>query len=175
MKANNLTITYDSSGKVILTISLAEKVNTDKLNKLATSEKVLDVEVKQHREKRSKTANGYLFVLCDKMATVLYSTKEEVYQECIRKVGVFKEKAVSNEDVEDDIRHHSGQGLGNYAEVTEKAKQDGYKVVRYYYGSSSYNTKEFSRLLEYIVEECKAQDIDTETPEEIERLVNMIK
>ena len=36
-----------------------------------------------------------------------------------------------------------------------------------YYGSSCYYTKQMSRLIDLVVEDCKEQGIDTATPEEI--------
>jgi hypothetical protein len=36
-----------------------------------------------------------------------------------------------------------------------------------YYGSSSYDTAEMSRLIDLVVQDCKALDIETDTPEQI--------
>lgn len=40
-----------------------------------------------------------------------------------------------------------------------------------YYGSSSYNTAEMSKLIELIVQECKTQDIETKSDAEIKSLL----
>ena len=37
-------------------------------------------------------------------------------------------------------------------------------VIRAYYGSSTYNTKQMARLIDSIVEDCKAVGIETLTP-----------
>lgn len=42
-----------------------------------------------------------------------------------------------------------------------------------YYGSSTYDTAQMSRLINIIVEECKAQGIETRTPDEISKLVSL--
>ena len=39
------------------------------------------------RRKRSLDANAYLWVLCDQIAKVIRSTKEEVYRAAIKRVG----------------------------------------------------------------------------------------
>ena len=39
-------------------------------------------------------------------------------------------------------------------------------IVRCYYGSSQYNTEQMSRIINYIVEECNQQGIDTMTEQE---------
>lgn len=40
-----------------------------------------------------------------------------------------------------------------------------------YYGSSSYNTSEMSRLIELIVQECNQLDIETKTDTEINSML----
>lgn len=51
----------------------------------------------------------------------------------------------------------------------------GYHNIKSYYGSSVYDTKEMSHLIDMIVEDCKALGIPTETPEEIERIKQLWK
>ena len=56
---------------------------------------------------------------------------------------------------------------------TELVDYDGDKyVVRAYYGSSQYNTRQMSRIINAVVEDCKEQDIETLTPCEIARLID---
>jgi hypothetical protein len=43
-------------------------------------------------------------------------------------------------------------------------------VIRAYYGSSTYNTKQMSRLIDAIVEDCKEMDIETLTPRELDAM-----
>ena len=50
------------------------------------------------------------------------------------------------------------------------SKIDGCTNVILYYGSSTYDTAQMHRLIELIVQECKEQDIETLTPEGLERL-----
>lgn len=134
------------------------------------SKKPLEVIVDQIKNKPSKEANAYLWVLCDKIAKKINSTKEEVYKSAIYDVGVFKDLPILEEAVEDWIEKWKNIGLGWFAENTRTSKLDGYAVVRSYYGSSVYNTKEMYRLLVYIVNEAQGQDIDTRTPREIEEM-----
>ena len=44
-------------------------------------------------------------------------------------------------------------------------------VVRCYYGSSTYNTKQMSRLIDFLVEECKELGIETMSPQELRSLM----
>ena len=54
---------------------------------------------------------------------------------------------------------------------TTKSKLEGFTNIIAYYGSSSYNTTEMSRLIELIVQECKQQDIETMTQNELKSLL----
>lgn len=46
--------------------------------------RIYDCEIKEHREKRSLDANAYCWVLLDKLADAIHSTKEEIYLQKVR-------------------------------------------------------------------------------------------
>ena len=62
------------------------------------------------------------------------------------------------------------QGAGWPTELEDYAPDGDRLVIRAYYGSSTYNTKQMSRLIDWVIEECKEQGIETMTPEELARL-----
>lgn len=47
--------------------------------------------------------------------------------------------------------------------------------VQLFYGSSAYDTAQMSRLIDNIVQECKAQGIETMPTEKLDRLKEMWK
>ena len=55
------------------------------------------------------------------------------------------------------------------------SKLPGYKKVRTYFGSSSYDTREMSVLINSIVDDCKEQGIETMTPDELKSMVEAWK
>ena len=57
------------------------------------------------------------------------------------------------------------QGLGFL--VQEVSKKDKCIRVNCYYGSSTYDTKEMSLLIDLIVQQAKDLDIETMTPEQL--------
>ena len=61
-------------------------------------------------------------------------------------------------------------GLG-WPTETMPSKLPGCTVVLLYYGSSTYDTAQMSRLISLIIEDCKAQGIETMTPAELSRLM----
>lgn len=133
--------------------------------------KVLDIEIKQHRKRRSLDANGYLWIICDKIAQAIGNTKEFVYIQAIKEVGQFEIMPLKNEAVERWVSAWKSKGIGWYSEIIGDSKHEGYTNTINYYGSSVYNEKEMSVLLEEIVFQAKELGIETITPREKEELI----
>ena len=97
-------------------------------------------------------------------------TDEDIYMEAIRKYGVSTIRPEKNELVDDVCRMWDKMGLGNQHVIIGKSKLNGYTNVRYYWGSSGYNSKDMSRLIDGLVADAQELGIDTRAPNEIERL-----
>lgn len=131
-------------------------------------DKVYTAELKEYRKKRSLDANAYLWVLCQKIAEAVRNiTKEDVYQEAVKNVGQFEFLSLRNDAVDAFIRRWSSRGLGWFAEKLDDCKIPNYTKVIVYYGSSTYDTREMSVLLDYVINLAKDLDIETATPDEI--------
>jgi len=169
MRAKKLKLSRDFEGNVILSVTLLNKTHVESIQEL-TEVELLDVSVKKYRKKRSHTQNSYLWVIADMIAEKINSTAKEVYRLGVRHVGVFEHLPVKDECVERFIQSWEHNGDGWIAEPTRESKLKGYQVVRCYYGSSSYNTKEMSRLIDYLVTEAQELGLDTMSTAEIERL-----
>ena len=123
-----------------------------------------------HRPLRSKEANQYMWVLADKLAKKLRITKEDVYREAIRDIpGVSQIVCVQDDDVDGLSRLWKKRGLGWQVEDFP-SKIKGCTNLILYKGSSEYDTAQMSTLIDYLVEECKAQHIETMSPDELARL-----
>ena len=128
--------------------------------------KTYDVEIKLHREKRSKDANAFLWSLLGKMAGVLKSTNDDIYLESLRRYGQSFLVKVRSSELESAMREFK------YCEPFEQwsdPKGDT-AYIKVFRGSSSYDTKEFSRLLDGVIDEAKALGIDTDS-EEVKQLM----
>lgn len=132
-----------------------------------------EYEIKEHKNKRSLDANGYCWVLCKKIADKLHITKEEVYRKNIKEMGKYEIFPIRNEAVETFINAWTGKGIGWICESLAKSKFDGFTNLIAYYGSSVYDSKEMALLLDSIVQEAQALDIETLTPDEIANLKNL--
>lgn len=131
-------------------------------------------EIKEHKEKRSLDSNAYCWVLCDKIAKELSKdgqvvTKEEVYKDAILQIGSFEPFIVQEISFEKFKKIWEKQGLGFL--VQEVSKKDKCVKVHCYYGSSTYDTKEMSLLIQLLVELAKSLDIETKTEAEIKSLL----
>lgn len=124
-------------------------------------------EVKEHHEKRSLNANAYAWSLIGKIADVVRSSKDEVYLMMLKRYGQSEMVSVLS-DI--DI-----SGYFKYYEEVGRATLQGKEFTHYrvYKGSSEYDSREMSILIDGIVSEAKELDIETLPPCEVDRLKNM--
>lgn len=135
-------------------------------------EKVHQATLSLYRAKRSKSANDYAWALMGQLASKLNIPKEEVYLEYVREIGnnfIFKD--VPPEQVGRWKRIWNADRLGWLTQENGPGMTPGTVSTINYYGSSVYNTKQMSDLINLIVYDCKAQGIATETPEEQSRML----
>lgn len=137
---------------------------------LFKQDKTKQYEVKEVKRRRSLDSNAYAWVLIGKLQDKLHISKEDIYKSLIKEIGSYEVIPVKDEAVERFRQAWSKNGLGWITETT-KSKLEGFTNIIAYYGSSSYNTAEMSRLINLIVQECKQQDIETMTPNELKSLL----
>lgn len=135
-------------------------------------DKPLTVQVKEFREKRSLSQNAYLWVLLDKLGAKLNISKEAVYKSYVKDYGVFEILPIRNDAVNSFITKWGKNGLGWFTEDLGASKLNGYTKLIAYYGSSTYNSKEMTRLIEAVINDCKEQGIQTMPLTDIMLLVN---
>ena len=168
MKARILDFAYRGANKGLLTLELQGDFR-DSYDRL--HDKDVDVEVKAYKEKRSLTSNSYLWLLLDKIAGAIGSDKETIYLDFVRQYGLFKDFTLTEDEAKTFSVAWSKLGTGWPTEQVDYAPDGEHIVIRAYYGSSTYNTKQMARLLDAVVEECKGLGIETRPKEEIESLL----
>ena len=125
-----------------------------------------EYEIKPYKEKRSLSANALAWVYCDKLAEKLHSTKEEIYRIAVANVGVFTEIKVADAEAAKRFKRiwqHNGVGW-----LTRTINET---TIQAYYGSSTYNTQEMARLIDFLQDECRRQGIETKPQEEIDSML----
>lgn len=173
IKANAIRLSYTEQGKAEIILSTdTNRIDIRELKDITANGKALMAEIKQYRVKRSLDANAYMWVLADKIAVAIKSTKEEVYRKAIKDVGKFTVVPIIDNDVDNWIKDWERDGLGWFCEIMGESKLEGYTNIISYHGSSSYNTKRMSRLIDWIVEEAKELGIETMTDNQLRQMKN---
>lgn len=121
---------------------------------------------------RSLDANGYFWALADKLAAHHGIQKEDVYRHEIREIaGVSDFLCLKEQAAEAFCKVWRGRGLGWMAE-TFPSKIEGCINVTVWYGSSTYDTEQMSRLIDATVADCREVGIETLAPWKLEALVD---
>lgn len=168
MRARLHDLSRGLDGGYLLTVSTREDVRGlfEELR-----EKDLDVDLKKHREKRSLNANAYLWQLLTKLSEVLDGeTKESLYLDYVRTKGPHKDFELTESEASTFRVAWEKLGTGWPTEQVDYSPDGERVVVRAYYGSSTYNTRQMSRLLDAVVQDCKEQGIETMTERELSLL-----
>lgn len=163
MKANNIRLQFTEENKPEILLSIAEKTDISAYKAIVAKGKLLSVEIKQYRHRRSLDANAYMWVLLSKMADVLKTTKDDLYLIMLERYGIFTHIIVKASVVE-KIKQE-WRTVRELGEVTVNGKTG--IQLQCFFGSSAYDTKEMSVLIDGVVQECKELEIETMTPEEL--------
>lgn len=124
------------------------------------------LKVVKWNDKRSLDANAYLWVLCTKMAEVLKTSKDEVYEQLIQKYGyadtpalTITVKSIVNMDA-----------IGGHWKMYQESADGRFKAYMRLRGTSEYDRREMAHFLDMVIEDCKDLGIETLSPEELLKL-----
>lgn len=129
--------------------------------------KAYEIDIKEYREKRSLDSNAYCWTLIDRLAEKLALPKTEIYRSYIKEIGGNSETVCVREKAAEKLRNgweHNGLG---WQTDTTPSKIPGRVNVVLYYGSSTYDVAQMGRLIDMVVQDCKAQGIETLPPEKL--------
>ena len=135
------------------------------------------VEVKEWKEKRSRQQNRYYWALVTRIAGKMNLSKSAVHNLMLRDYGqravVGGETPVvylpDTEATEREILNSDTLHLKPTSFI-KGGKRVNFRAYRLLLGSSYYNTAEMAELLEGTVQEAKSLDIETLTPQELQRM-----
>lgn len=139
-----------------------------------------EFEIKPWREKRSRDANAYYWVLVSKIAEVMNKPKEEIHRQMLTDYGTWDTNADGAPKwvilPENEPLPLDGYYFDTKAKVTVKGENSGEEIGHAYIvirGSHTYNTKEMSDLINGVVQEAQNLDIETIPPAEIEEMCRL--
>ena len=153
------------TGKIIIEFELNEEP-TEAINNIASCEK-LSITAKKYRQKRSLDANALLWACIGEIANSMNppADKWDVYLMMLKRYGKYTYICVKQNVVE------AMKAQWRECEVVGDIEINGKKAVQMlcYFGSSTYDTKEFSVLLEGVISEMKEMGLETPASEDMRR------
>lgn len=152
MKGTIKDIGLTLTGELSLTLTLPRQ-SADELKPLMDAP--VSVDIKKWRERRSLDANALLWACCREIGQALGIPDVEVYRKAVADAGEYEPLPIKAVAVETFARRWESKGLGWFVQVVDDSKLKGYKLVKAYYGSSTYDTREMSKLLDYVVDEAQ--------------------
>lgn len=168
-KIENVSFDY-FSGKTLVTFSLNETYSArEMIDELQNCEK-LSIKIDQYKEKRSLDANRYFWKILGDVAEAMRTNKNELYLKYVQECGPYKDFVLTEQEAKTFRHAWSKLGTGWPTEQVDYDEDGNRLIIRAYYGSSVYNTKQMSRLIDLVVQDAKSLGIETMTPAELERL-----
>ncbi len=133
----------------------------------------LVVKLARKKDRRSLDANSYFHILARKLAGKLGVSETYCKNHLIASYGqveLFEDEAIIYKtNAPEEYMMEREEVHSKLVKVGEENDKPIY-FYRIYRGSHTYNTEEMSRLIEGTVQECKAQGIETATPDEIAKM-----
>ena len=152
-----------TTGKWLLTFETVEL--PDIFDK--TRDKDLNIEIKQHRNHRSKDANALLWECIGRLAMALRADKWDIYLLILKRYGQYTYIVVPPNAVEMVARQWRECEVIGDININGR---DGVQMLCYY-GSSTYDTKQFSVLLDGVISEMKEIGLTAPTSEDMRRSI----
>lgn len=146
---------------------LSEFIQED--SKIVTVQIGLKEEIIVKRKKRSKSANCYFWELLQQLCYELNLDVIQEYRKRVKELGIFQTFELDTKNTPTFEFLWCKNGIGWF---TEKVDEIGEKTtLNAYYGSSSYNSKQMSMLIDNLVQDCKSVGIQTLDELEINELM----
>lgn len=169
-----------SDGKALLMITIPKENNRlyDEIQAME-NDKPKVITIKYYKEKRSLTANGYMFSLLSQIANKIGLSLGDCYVKHIKDYGVFVEGSYMTKkafDVFEPSYSKASTKLehsSSMCTVIREFQKNGIEWVEYiaFIGSSEYDKKQFSILLDGVVQEAKDIGIQTLDDLKIQELI----
>ena len=173
---NNVTFKRLEDGRTEISVITDKPLGKSQYSirdSLNTAGDKLTLKLSKYRKHRSLDANAYFWKLTGELAEELNTSKEDIYREYIKHYGIYRTVEISEKAADTMIYIWQTHGLGWFAEKLDHGAIDGFILVNFYYGSSVYNTKQMSRLIDAVVNDCKEQGIETLPPSEINGMLEV--
>ena len=169
MRAWAVTKSFDMQNRPLITLRVADRTY---LNSEFLDGRELDLSLKEFKPRRSLNANAYMWALIGKIAEAMRISQDEVYHKVLCDYGTFDTDGGVTQILSIRADAKLTGWLYIHTKPIKTVDLEGKKFTHYALikGSSDYNTREMSFLLDGVIYEAKELGIEVMTPEELERL-----
>lgn len=129
-------------------------------------DKPLDINIKVHRNRRSLSANGYFWMMCERLAEYMGISKEEEEVHLIHDYGTPEEPVqVRNEAFESMAR------LFKCYRIIDHNAYTGWTEVVFWKGTHLYDSKEMARLIDGTIKDMQENGLEVPPTRDIQRAI----
>lgn len=150
------------TGETVISFTVNEKSALGEVDKIKDCEK-LAIKAVKHRERRSLDANALLWKCLGDIAMSLRADKWDIYLQMLKRYGQFTYICVKPRMVD------AVKAQWRECQVVGTVDINGQEAVQMlvYFGSSTYNTQEFSALLDGVISEMREMNLEIPTSTEM--------
>lgn len=142
---------------------------------IVDNRKIITIEINKNEEvfvkkkKRSNSSNSLFWSYLQKLCEELNLDVIQEYRKRVKELSIFQTFELDTKNVPTFEHLWSHNGIAYF---TEKVQENGNKtLINAYYGSSSYNSKQMSKLIDGLMQDCRSVGIQTPEDLEIEELI----
>ena len=130
-----------------------------------------EYEISPAKKKRSLNANAYAWKLINDIALAVRESPEGVYREALKNIpNICEVLCVQDKAADSMVRLWTRDHIGRRVE-REESKIKGCTNLYIYYGSSDFDTRQMSMLIDNLVQDAQTLGIETRPEEEIKSLL----
>lgn len=166
-KANNIEIKKLMNGdtEIVLTCKDAKNKLISEINtQIQHISSDIEVSLSKWKNKRSLNHNALFWDMCTDLSNHINDpliTPYTIYKELIKEYGISTIYPVSDDILDMVIKDWEGRGEGWLTLKLRKSKIEGnFTNVKFWFGSSVYNSKQFWRLVEGLKAMCRDNNLD---------------
>ena len=168
MRGRLVDLAYGLNGRQRITVEGTRDFRED-FDRLREAD--LDIEIKKHREKRSKSANAYFHVLVNKIAAERGGSEDAVKESLVVQYGAL---AKDDDGLTVGFKLPASVDVGTiypYVKCFDTREEGGklFKCYLVYKQTRFMDSKEMARLIDGAIEVAKELGIETDTPEQLAR------
>ncbi len=168
MRGRLIDLTVGLNGRQRVTVEITRDFRED-FDRLKDAD--LDVEIKKHREKRSKNANAYFHVLVSKIAAERGGSEQSAKEALVLEYGAL---AKDGDGITVGFKLPASVDVSRiypYAKCFDTRAENGkeFKCYLVYKQTHDMDTKEMARLIDGAIEVARELGIETDTPEQLAR------